>query len=109
LPRSSDRQGAETVWHLAPGPAQGTKPVCLDFLLLNLTTFLGPPLPRLKRRGVDVPHSMRGPRRPVGRGPGTLSCYFFICCLFFFVSFSFLKIEQIRNSKNLIFWTKFQI
>jgi hypothetical protein len=40
LPRSSDRQGAEMVWHLVPGPVQSTTPVYFDSSLLNLTAIL---------------------------------------------------------------------
>jgi hypothetical protein len=61
----------------------------------------GAPIPRLKLRSVDMPHTTRGLRRPVGRGPGTLSFSFFF--FFFFLlcfGFAFSKFEKIEIRKK---------
>jgi hypothetical protein len=53
----------------------------------------GAPIPRLKRRAVDMPHATRGLRSLVGRGPGTRSFSFFFFSIFSFLFwFCFFKI-----------------
>jgi hypothetical protein len=55
----------------------------------------GGPIPRLKRHGVDVPHTTRGP----GTLSFSFSFLFFILCF----GFAFSKFEKIRSLKKLKF------
>jgi hypothetical protein len=57
----------------------------------------GAPIPRLKRRAVDMPHTTRGLRSPVGRAQVlflSLSSFFLFFLLCF--GFAFSKFEKIE-------------